>query len=142
MTREEIFGDRWFLKGVDLEQAGTTGTIDVVEKLPVGRDRELKATVGFREFKKRLILNETQFNAIVEISGQDDTDNWPGVRVRLRPSTVTIKNGGGEKTVDTIVIEAAAPEKPAEKFTLTRKPKSTPAPAGRQVNDQAETNPY
>jgi hypothetical protein len=47
----------------------------------VGEDQRL--VVSFVGKQKRLTLNRTNATAIAEAAGTDDTDRWPGTRVRL-----------------------------------------------------------
>jgi len=42
-----------------------------------------KLVVYFKELKKGLVLNKTNFKIIADLTGQDDTDNWSGAKVIL-----------------------------------------------------------
>jgi hypothetical protein len=79
-------------------------TIASVRNETVGsRDnQEPKIVVHFQEDVKPVVLNLTRAEAIATIAGDDDTDRWPGTRIRLSRG-VTRYQG---KRVGCIVIDA------------------------------------
>jgi hypothetical protein len=105
MKISQIFPSRW-LKAVDLGPDGETVTIRKVTMELVGEERENKPVITFDEIDKELVLNVTNANAIADVTGQDDSDNWPGQVIKL----VRVKVQWGAKTVDAIRIEA--PDEP------------------------------
>lgn len=49
-----------------------------------GENGEARLTVRFEEPGiKALILNQTRAEAVAEVAGSDDTDRWPGTRIRI-----------------------------------------------------------
>lgn len=80
MKSSDIFPSK-YLRAADLGDKEPIVTIDRVEMETLGDDR--KPVVYFRGKDKGLVLNKTNFNAIAEISGEDDTDSWAGVKVKL-----------------------------------------------------------
>jgi hypothetical protein len=80
MKSTDIFPSK-YLRAADLNGAEPIVTIDRVEMETLGDDR--KPVVYFKGKDKGLVLNKTNFNAIEEISGRDDTDEWKGVKVKL-----------------------------------------------------------
>jgi hypothetical protein len=50
-----------------------------------------KVVVYFKNAKKRLPLNLTNFDAISAIAGTDETDDWPGTRIEVYPTTTEMK---------------------------------------------------
>jgi hypothetical protein len=47
-----------------------------------GRDQD-KLVISFKERIKSLVCNPTNYDAISDIAGTDETENWPGVRLEL-----------------------------------------------------------
>jgi len=71
-----------FLKGADFEEGETrTLTIKSVDEEEVGKEREQKVVVHFREEDKGWVLNKTNWRAIEKVYG--DTADWPGKRIEL-----------------------------------------------------------
>jgi hypothetical protein len=46
-----------------------------------------KPVIYFRGTKKALVVNATNFDLICDITGESDTDHWPGHRIELHAST-------------------------------------------------------
>jgi len=105
MTESEAFGERWWFKASDLEKNGKNVTIEDVSIKTCGKNYDDKPAVHFESENKVLPLNKTQFNQIVKLTGEEDTDNWTGYRIKLCPGTIQIKKEN--RNVDTIVIEPA-----------------------------------
>lgn len=49
-----------------------------------------KPLVYFKGMRKPLILNRTNTDAIEDIAGTDEMNDWPGVKVEIFPSTVEV----------------------------------------------------
>jgi hypothetical protein len=123
MTETEIFGERPWLEPDDLPEEGLNVTITAVEKRPFGRNQEPRTEVQFKELGKTLTLWRQLFKRIKELSGEPDTDNWPGVRLKLVRVTPIINGVEGKPY---IAIEPAD-DPPKKKPTLTRRtPNPTP----------------
>jgi hypothetical protein len=127
MKRDEVFPSRW-LKAADVGRDGFDGNVTIkgVSWEEIGEEREEKAVVAFEKLDKELVLNVTNWDRIVELTGQDDSDNWAGYRIRL----IRVKVPYGGKTVDAIRIDPPDPDKP----------KPAPRPA-RPVSQPAKTRP-
>jgi hypothetical protein len=102
MKSSDVFASRWF-KAADLEPGGEVVTIKKVVMEPVGEDRETKPVMTFEETDKELVINLTNWSSIAELTGKDDSDDWPGHEIKL----VRVKVPFGKKTVDAVRIEAA-----------------------------------
>jgi hypothetical protein len=76
----EVFPSR-FLNAADLNGHAPVVTIARVELQTVGKEQ--KPVVYFEGKEKAIVLNRTNFVAIVELTGEDDTDQWPGHRIKL-----------------------------------------------------------
>lgn len=109
-NRDYYYPSPW-MRADDLPVEGGDFTITGVDDEIVGRDEQLKPALGFKETEKRLLLNITQYTALIRLIGDDDVDKWAGTRVKLVPVTQTIKNkkAGTEEDIRTIRIEPASP---------------------------------
>ena len=89
--RNEIFPSK-YLKASDL--AGKPLVVEIerapTETLGSGNDAEQKTVLHFRGGPKPLPLNMINWDSVAAIGG-DDTDNWPGHRIELFPTTTTLK---------------------------------------------------
>ncbi len=78
-----------------------------------------KAVVYFLGSEKKLVLNAVNWDSIVEITGQDDTDDWNGQQIVLFKATTQF----GGKTVPCIRVRAPkVAAKPAAKPATKAKP--------------------
>jgi hypothetical protein len=100
--RNEIFPSK-YLKASDL--AGKPLVVDTerapTETLGSGSDAERKTVLYFRNGVKPLPLNMTNWDSVAVIAG-DDTNDWPGRRLELYPTTTELKG----KVVDCIRIRS------------------------------------
>jgi uncharacterized protein (DUF849 family) len=69
--------------------------------------KEQRLAISFHKATKRMIVNKTQSLRIAEITGEFDTDNWPGHRIALRV-------GRAPNGKPTIVVERASVPAPGE----------------------------
>ncbi len=77
-------------------------------------DDGLKPIIHFIGAQKTLVCNRTNWNAIVDITGKSDSDEWHGLKVKLVVTRVDYQG----KRVDAIRIEdprqpSRAPQRPA-----------------------------
>ena len=108
MKCNEVFPSRW-LRAADLEPDGEKVTIRKVTMEEIGEERERKPIMAFDETDKELVVNVTNWNSIVELTGEEDSDDWLEHVIKL----VRVKVQYGAKTVDAIRIEA--PDKPVRR---------------------------
>ena len=80
MKASDIYGGN-SLKASDLGNAQPIVTIDKVEMKSFENGK--KAVISFKGKDKTLICNVTNWNSIVDITGEEDSDNWAGHKVRL-----------------------------------------------------------
>jgi hypothetical protein len=131
-TRNDVFPSK-YLKAADLNGKPitvviATATLETL-KSPEGKE-QLKTILTFKGTKKALPLNMTNFDACAEITGEDDTDNWPGHSLELYPSTTELKG----KTKDCIRIRP-----PAQRELPTRRPvaaKPAQATVAEEMDDE------
>ena len=112
VTKAEAFPSR-FLKAEDLKGPVVLKvTASSYEKLN-GLDGKAKQKVvlSFAKTEKQLALNATNFDSVMDITAEADSDDWVGHKIELYPTTTTLP---GKGTVPCIRI---------------RKPGEAPAPA-------------
>jgi hypothetical protein len=125
MNINETFPSK-HLKASDLGGTQPIVTIERVEYEPVGQEREMKAVVYFQGKAKGVVLNKTNAAAIVALAGSEETDDWPGVQVRLFASTTEYQG----KPVACIRIKAVG--------TLAKpkpRPQAVPVPVVSEADD-------
>ena len=115
MKSSEVFPSRW-LKAADLDSEGKEVTIKEVTIEVIGENNETKPVMKFDELKTALICNVTNWNTIVELTGEEDSDNWPGRRIKLVSSRVPF----GGKIVDAVRIEPVTPKPKPARHTSSR----------------------
>lgn len=128
MKEHQVFQSD-YLRAEDLGTARPIVTIKTVTLEKIGDDQ--KPVVMFVGKSKGLVCNKTNWHTIVDITGQQDSDNWPGRKIRLY-ATKTEYQG---KRVPCIRVE----EVPADAHTATQ-PAVEPEPiAPEWTEDDAST---
>lgn len=107
-----------YLKADDLGPARPVLIIRQVEMEDIGDDH--KPVVYFEHKEKGLVLNKTNANAIVEIAGTDEMDDWPGTTIRLYSTMVDFQ---GRR------VPAIRVEKPPAAVVPKKAPKPDPIEA-------------
>ena len=102
MTRNQVYPSRW-LKAADLAPEGEQVTISNVTLEKIGEEREEKPVMAFGEIEKELVVNVTNWNSIAELTGEENSDDWPGHVIKL----VRVRVPFGGKNVEAIRVEAA-----------------------------------
>jgi hypothetical protein len=111
MTRDEVFPSK-YLKASDLKGKPHVVTIESAPyEMLKGLDGKeaQKIVLYFKNAEKTLPLNATNFDAVCDVTGCPDTEDWPGQRIELYPTRTTI----GGKTVDCIRIRRPSASRPA-----------------------------
>jgi len=90
--RKSDFWKSKYIKAEDLGDKPTVLTIKSVssEMLRTNGREDCKPIIRFEHAQKGLVLNLTNWDTIVDITGEEDTDRWPGHRVELYASTVEV----------------------------------------------------
>jgi hypothetical protein len=102
MNRNEAFPSR-FLKAADLTQP-RVGIISYISTERFPDDDRDKLIVNFETHGiKPMVLNVTNFDAIAEIAGTDETDRWPRLTIELFATKVPLRG----KLVDAVRVRAA-----------------------------------
>jgi hypothetical protein len=92
-TRDDVFPSPW-LKAADLN--GKPAVVKIAsagfEKLKNQNGTEQnKLVLTFHNAKKKLPLNLVNFNSVVKITGQDNSDNWGGHPIELYPTQTDVQ---------------------------------------------------
>lgn len=85
MKANEAFPSK-FIAAADLNDQERTLKITHVDTDEIGGKQ--KFICHFAGAKKGLVLNKTNWNAIVKITGHDDSDEWTGAEICLYPTMV------------------------------------------------------
>jgi len=99
MRKNDAFPSK-YLKASDLNGEDLVATIDEVVEEEVGREKKKKPVLYFRGKVKPLILNGTNFDSVVLVTGEEDSDEWPGEKITMFSTEVPF----GDKMVDAIRI--------------------------------------
>lgn len=96
-----------YLKASDLKGKSATVTIDKVELVEIGKDREkeTKLLITFVGKSKGLICNKTNSRTIQKVLGTEETDDWVGKRIIIEPREVEF----GSEVVWAIRVSLKAP---------------------------------
>jgi hypothetical protein len=97
------------LKVEDLNKKRVNLTIKEVEIKEFDGDQ--KPVLHFEETEKTFVCNKTNSNMIASLTEQDDTDDWVGYRITLRPDMTTF-NG---KPTPCIRVDSELPEQKGRK---------------------------
>ena len=122
-----------FIAAADLNGEERTVKITHVDSDEIGGKQ--KFICHFAGAKKGLVLNKTNFNTIVKVTGQDDTDDWTGCEIVLYPTLVDFPRD----QVDAVRIKAPAKKNGARPSSADQGrddfPGDKPAPRARPKND-------
>ncbi len=108
MKKSDIFSGK-SLKAEDIKGRDPIVTIESISTKTFD-DKSTKPVIKFKNAEKELVCNVTNWNAIVEITGEEDSDNWTGKRIRLVVAKVDYQG----KRVDGIRVEDPKPRPVAQ----------------------------
>jgi len=107
MKRDEAYPSK-YLKAADLNGEDLTVVIKSLEDEQIGKDKKIGHVLYFRGGKtKPLIVNVTNFDAIVSATGLDDSDDWEGKKITLFVDEVPFQG----KMVDAIRVRGRPSKK-------------------------------
>ena len=133
VTKNEVFPTKW-LKPADLKGQPVVLEIEraVLETVKFNGKEETKLVLHFAGTGKGLTVNATNFDSLVAITGQSDSDSWPGHVVEAYPTTTEVRG----ETYDCVRLRA--PEQPD--LLAAKSPKLPPAPktpkSGGDMDDE------
>jgi hypothetical protein len=129
----EIYGENSFLKAVDLQ--GKRHTV-VIESWDIQESFGSKQIVlDFVGKEKRFSLNKTNARMIAQLLDTDDTDEWIGKAISIRPDKTQNPEGA---MVDCIRVDFELPEQPkaqASANSFDGEPQSSREPREKQLED-------
>src|SRR5439155_23288675 len=100
------FGPSPYLKARDLHGRTIVAVVDSTELREIGFPKRPKLIVPFVGKRKTLPLNKTNAEAFAAIARSRNTDDWRGLRVRLKPTAVKYQG----RDVDTVrVLPVSSP---------------------------------
>lgn len=70
-----------FAEGEEKELAISKVTLE--EMTARDQSKENKPVLHFKDFDKQIVVNATNWKRIVQVTGQDDSDNWTGKKITL-----------------------------------------------------------
>ena len=126
--KDEVFPSK-YLNSSNLNGKPIPVTIEsAVQETLKARDgkEQTKTVLYFKGAKKGLPLNQTNWDAVADATGEDDTDRWPGHRIELYPTTTTMQG----KTVDCIRIRP-----PAQRELPKANPPAPKPPVADDIDD-------
>lgn len=112
MRASDIFKGK-SLKAEDIQGRDPIVTIESIS-LQTFDDNTTKPVIKFRNAEKQLVCNKTNWNAIVDITGEEDSDNWTGKKIRLVVAKVDFQG----KRVPAIRVEDPNPRRAAVSETV------------------------
>lgn len=136
VTRSEAFPSRW-LKPGDLKGQPCVLEIEraAYEAVKFNGKEQKKPVLYFAGTGKALTVNAMNFDTLVEITGQSDSDDWAGHVIEVFPSTVEVRG----ETVNCIRIRA--PEQ-GDMLAAAKSPKLPPAPEAPPKGDMDDEIPF
>lgn len=131
MKVTQLYPDKW-LSAAHLQGRTVTVTVETsaVEQLfnPRTKTKEAKFVLSFYKKQLRMVLNKTQAEAMVMVTGCDDSDGWIGHQISIAPA----KAPNGAET-----ITISRPPTPAAPSAPTApEPKERQLPTYEEIADE------
>ena len=108
-----------YLKAKDLDGPKVVAIAEVTDEIFRGSP-EPKPLCRFKGMSKPLILNKTTTEAIEDIAGTDEMDDWTGVKVEIYPTTTEVN---GETKACIRIRAPAQAELPTRRAAKPAKPR-------------------
>ena len=115
MTRKDAFPSSW-INATNVDPEGEELTIREVTHEKVGKEKEKLPVIRFDERDDRFVCRITKWDSIVELTGEENSDNWVGKRIKLVRVRVECR---GEMR-DGVRIQAAKPRLSPKRRTATQ----------------------
>jgi hypothetical protein len=141
MKRSEVFKSK-YLTSADL--AGKPVVLEIISaplmtlKGPNGSEEQAKTVLHFRGTQKLFPLNRTNWDAVADATGEDDTDRWAGRRIEVFPTTTEMSG----KVVDCIRVRKPSDELPLKAAKPSAAKAAKPSPAKARADDMDDTIPF
>lgn len=133
MKLNEAFPTKYLSAGDLAHEKYYQLTIRLVQFEEIGQKKERKPVAYFNETEKGLVLNKTNSFVVAELTGSDDTDDWPGHRIAIYRTEVAFAGD----MVDTIRVQKRKFPKPgaAPAPALASEPVYDDRPPSRAITD-------
>ena len=106
VTKNDVFPSRYF-KAADLDRPIVLTVLKApIEELKYQGRAEEKVVLHFRQAKKVLPLNVTNWDSMEKVTGKSNSDEWAGCRIELYPTQTQMRG----ETVDCIRIRKPGAE--------------------------------
>jgi hypothetical protein len=123
--RDDVFPSK-YLRAADLKGKPCIVTIESAPYETLkgldGKENN-RIVLYFKNTEKALPLNATNFDAVCDVTGCFDTEDWPGQRIELYPTKTAMKG----KLVDCIRIRRPSSSRPAA---------AAPPPPADDISDE------
>lgn len=129
MKASDVFSGK-SLKADDIKGREPIVTIESIETKTF--DDGTKPIIHFVGKEKALVCNRTNWNSIVDITGEDDSDRWPGKKIKLVVARVDFQG----KRVDAIRVDAPGPSRPVTPPTQAARPAARAVPVDRNPGEE------
>jgi hypothetical protein len=137
--RSDVFKSKGkYLKASDLS-GPVTVTIEraPLETLGNGDDAEAKTVLYFVGQQKCFPLNLTNWDAIADLTGEADSDDWPGHKIELYPTTTNMKG----EVVPCVRVRSPSQGELTPQASATRRPiKKSPPSSDDDLDDEIPFN--
>jgi hypothetical protein len=134
MRKEEAFPSRFF-KAENVKERPITVTIDRMYQEQIGTEKKDKNILAFLDTEKELVCNATNWDAIAEITGSSDSDDWHGHKIVLFHAMVEFsgKKVPGIRVISTDELEIRQSK---QRVKPVRAAPGAPAKADPELNDE------
>jgi len=136
-TKDQIFTSK-YLKAEELKKPTVVEILEcIIEPLKnnegVTKDKPVLFFVGK---KKQFVVNNTNFDSIVDITREGDTEAWAGHKIELYPTTTMM----GNRKVPAIRIRAPGQTRPPMPQAAAAQPEAQPEveSASSSLRDQMD----
>lgn len=100
MNIDDAFPSK-YMKAADLpEEVLLPVVIEKITMEEIGRNKDIKPVIHFKDQDKSFVCNKTNANTIAKITGSRDTDEWLGKTIRLYRTEVQF----GDEMVESIRV--------------------------------------
>jgi hypothetical protein len=128
-TKDEMFPSKYLKAG---ELKGNPVVVKIASATPeklknASGVEQRKVVLTFFKTEKQLPLNATNFDAVMDITGEDDSDNWSGHKIELYPTETTLRND---------VVKCIRIRKPSQAPAPAPAPAPTPVAADPEMDDE------
>lgn len=109
MNIDQAFPSK-YMKASDLpEDTVVPFVIEEIRMEEIGRDKQTKPVIYFKDQDKAMVANKTNCNTIAKALGSRDTEDWVGKTIRLYSTEVQF----GDEMVESIRVSLKSGSKPA-----------------------------